>query len=73
MILLKFSGKWNNVMCENLNSYVDQALELQKLAQEKDLLFAVYAYTGYSMVRYARELVKAEKLVSAICKCTVYK
>lgn len=53
-----------NVMCEKpLTVTLDQALELQKLAQEKDLLFAVsYAYTGYSMVRYARELVKSGKI-----------
>ena len=36
-----------------------QALELEALAREKDLLFMVtYTYTGYSTVKYARELVR---------------
>jgi predicted dehydrogenase len=53
-----------NVMCEKpLTITLNQALELQQLANEKNLLFAVsYAYTGYSMIRYARELVKSGKI-----------
>lgn len=36
-----------------------QALELQKLADEKDLLFMVtYTYTGYVMVKHVRELIR---------------
>jgi predicted dehydrogenase len=40
-----------------------EARQLQKLAADKDLLFAVtYNYTGYPMVRQAREMVAAGEL-----------
>lgn len=50
-----------HVMCDKpLALTVKEGLALQELAKEKDLLFGVtYTYTGYAMVRQAREMVKA--------------
>lgn len=49
-----------HVCCEKpLCFTIEQAEELERLAKEKDLLFAVmYGYTGYAMVKLARELVQ---------------
>ena len=49
-----------NVLCEKpLCFTVEQAEELKKIADEKDLLFCVnYSYTGNDLVKEARELVK---------------
>lgn len=49
-----------NVVCEKpLCFEVEQALELEKLAKEKNLIFAVtYTYSGYTMVKVARDIVK---------------
>lgn len=49
-----------NVICEKpLCFEVSQAEELQKLAKEKDVLFAVnYSYSGNNLLKYARQLVK---------------
>ena len=49
-----------NVYCEKpLTFTVEQAEELQKLTRENDLLFGVnYSYSGYPMVKQARELVQ---------------
>ncbi|MFT9078348.1 Gfo/Idh/MocA family protein [Ethanoligenens sp.] len=48
-----------HVMCEKpLCFEVDQALELQALAKEKGLLFAVdYAYTGNAMIKLAKQFI----------------
>ncbi len=48
-----------NVVCEKpLCFEIEEALELEALAKEKDLLFAVtYTYTGYTMVKVAKELI----------------
>ncbi len=53
-----------HVMCEKpLCFELSQAEELVKLAAEKNLLFGVnYGYTGNSMVKFARQLVKDGKL-----------
>ena len=53
-----------NVVCEKpLCFTVEQAEELEKLAKEKDVLFAVtYAYSGYTMVKFAKQLVKDGKI-----------
>ncbi len=53
-----------NVVCEKpLCFEVAQAQELQALAKEKDLLFAVtYCYSGNAMVKLARQLVEEGKL-----------
>lgn len=50
-----------HVLCEKpLCFEVEEAEELKKLAQEKDLLFCVnYSYSGNNMVKEARELVKS--------------
>ena len=49
-----------HVACEKpLCFTIEQGLELEKLAEKNCLLFAVtYTYTGYSMVKLARELIE---------------
>lgn len=53
-----------NVVCDKpLVFKVEEAEELVKLAKEKNLLFGVtYTYSGYPMVKQARELVKSGKI-----------
>lgn len=50
-----------HVLCEKpLCFEVEEAQELKRLAEEKDLLFCVnYSYSGNNMVKEARELVKS--------------
>lgn len=59
-IAKKFLSRGIHVVCEKpLCFRAEQAEELQRLAEEKDLLFAVnYAYTGNAMVKQARQLIK---------------
>lgn len=49
-----------NVVCEKpLCFTIEEADELVKLAKEKNLVFAVtYTYTGYTMVKVAREMIQ---------------
>lgn len=49
-----------NVVCDKpLTTNYNEAIELQKLADAKGLLFAVtYTYTGYPAVKQAREMIK---------------
>lgn len=49
-----------HVVCDKpLTPEVEQAEELAKIAKEKGLLFCVtYTYTGYPMVKHAREMIK---------------
>lgn len=49
-----------NVVCEKPLSFtVEEAEELEKIAKEKDLIFAVnYAYSSYTMVRYAKQMIE---------------
>jgi predicted dehydrogenase len=53
-----------NVFCEKpLCFTVEQALDLEKLAKEKDVLFGVaYTYPGYAMVKFAKELIAAGEI-----------
>jgi len=53
-----------NVVCEKpLCFTVEQAEELKKISEEKGLIFAVtYAYTGYTMVKVAREMIADGKI-----------
>lgn len=55
-----FLEKGINVVCDKpLTTSYDEAVQLQKLAEEKDLLFAVtYSYTGYPTVKQAKEMIK---------------
>lgn len=55
-----FLEKGINVVCDKpLTTNYDEALQLQKLAKDKNLLFAVtYTYTGYPAVKQAREMIK---------------
>ncbi|RAO99800.1 oxidoreductase [Petrotoga sp. 9PW.55.5.1] len=56
----KFLESRINVMCEKpLTITLKEAEELKEIARKNHLLFAVaYSYTGYSMLRYAREIVR---------------
>ena len=49
-----------NVVCDKpLTVTVEEAEELAKIAKEKDLLFCVtYTYSGYPMVKHAREMIR---------------
>jgi predicted dehydrogenase len=53
-----------HVVCDKPLAYsLDEALKLQDLLSQKNLLFALtHAYTGYPMVKEAREIVKEGKL-----------
>jgi predicted dehydrogenase len=57
-IVMEFLDKGFNVVCEKpLCSTVEQALEIQKKAEQKGVLFAVaYAYSGHAMVKHAKQL-----------------
>ncbi|PNR92527.1 Gfo/Idh/MocA family protein [Petrotoga sp. 9PWA.NaAc.5.4] len=63
-IAKKFLESGINVMCEKpLTVTLDQANELSNIAKNNKLIFAVaYSYTGYSMVRFARDLVRSGKI-----------
>ena len=54
-----------SVVCDKpLTTSYEEAVELQKLADEKGLLFAVtYTYTGYPAVKQAREMIKNLSLI----------
>ena len=53
-----------HVVCEKpLCFTIEEATELQKLAEENHVLFAVtYTYTGYAMVKFAKELIEAGEI-----------
>lgn len=57
-----------HVVCEKpLCFEVKEAEELRKLAKQKGVLFAVtYSYTGYAMVKFARELIAAGEIGDVI-------
>jgi len=63
-IAKKFLSKGINVLCEKpLVFTVLEAEELENLAKEKGVLFCItYAYSGYPMVKQARQLIKDNKL-----------
>lgn len=49
-----------NVMCDKpLTMNVEQAEDLKKIAEEKDLMIGVtYGYTGYPVIRQARDMIR---------------
>lgn len=57
-----------HVACEKpLCSTTEQARELERLAKEKGLLFCVtYTYTGYDMIKLAKELIQSGKIGEVI-------
>jgi predicted dehydrogenase len=59
-----FLEKGINVVCDKpLTIKIAEAEELVRLSREKDLLFGVtYAYTGYPMVKQARQIIKKGKI-----------
>ncbi|MGI6546341.1 MAG: Gfo/Idh/MocA family protein [Fastidiosipilaceae bacterium] len=58
-----------HVICDKpLALNADQGRELMELAKQQDLLFAVtYTYTGYAMVRQAREMIDAGEIGEIVC------
>ncbi|HBP38873.1 MAG TPA: oxidoreductase [Clostridiales bacterium] len=67
-IAREFLNQGFPVVCEKpLCSEVGQAEELARIVREKDLLFGVtYAYSGYPMVKYARQLITEGKIGEVI-------
>lgn len=63
-IAKKFLNQGIHVVCDKpLTISLEEAEELESLTRKKDLLFAVtYVYSGYPMVKQARELVRSGKL-----------
>jgi len=57
-----------NVVCEKpLCFEIAEAEELKALAEKKDLIFAVaYAYTGYTMVKVAKEMIAEGRIGSVV-------
>lgn len=57
-----------NVVCEKpLCSEISQAEELKKIALERELLFAItYTYSGYGMVKQAKQLIEEGKIGKVI-------
>jgi predicted dehydrogenase len=55
-----FLEKGFNVVCEKPLCFTkEEASELEQLAKDHNVLFAVtYAYSGYAMVKYAKQLIK---------------
>ena len=58
-----------HIMCDKpLALDTAQGRELAQLAKEKDLLFGVtYTYTGYAMIRQAREMIDAGEIGRITC------
>ena len=58
-----------HIMCDKpLALNAEQGRELAKLAKEKDLMFGVtYTYTGYAMIRQAREMIDAGEIGRITC------
>lgn len=50
-----------HVICDKpLALHTDEAEELARIAEERDLLFGItYSYTGYALIRQAREMIRA--------------
>ncbi len=63
-IAKKFLESGINVVCDKpLTVTLEEAKELESITRDKDLLFAVtYTYSGYPMVKQARELVQSGEL-----------
>lgn len=59
-----FLMKGINVVCEKpLCFQVEEALELERLAKEKNLVFGVtYTYTGYTMSKVMKEMIATGKI-----------
>lgn len=59
-----FLEKGISIVCEKpLTTELDQALELKKIAEANDCLFAVaYTYTGHVMAKEARDIVQSGKI-----------
>lgn len=53
-----------NVVCEKPLCFTqEEAVELEKIAKERNLVFAItYTYTGYTMVKVAKEMIEKGKI-----------
>ncbi|MDR1801472.1 MAG: Gfo/Idh/MocA family oxidoreductase [Lachnospiraceae bacterium] len=68
-----FLEKGIHVMCDKpLTLTIDEALELEELANSKNLCFGItYSYAGYAMIRQMRSMVEAGELgdiVNIVCE-----
>ena len=56
-----FMKRGIHVVCDKpLTLTLEQAVELEKIAEENDILFGVtYGYTGYPVIRQAREMIRS--------------
>jgi len=63
-----------HVMCDKpLTLTEEEALELEHIAQEKNLCFGVtYSYAGYAMVRQAREMIERGEIGDLVHVTTEY-
>lgn len=54
-----FMERGIHILCDKpLTLTVEQALELEQIARDRDILFGVtYGYTGYPVIRHAREMI----------------
>ena len=52
---------------------LEEALELQKIAKERDILFGLtYTYTGYALIRQAREMIRNGEIGEILHVVTEY-
>ena len=69
-----FLEKGIHVICDKpVTSTLEQAKDLKRIAQEKNLCFGVtYSYFGYAMVHQAREMIEAGKIGKIVYVATEY-
>ena len=69
-----FLEKGIHVICDKpVTSTLEQAKDLKRIAQEKNLCFGVtYSYFGYAMVHQAREMIEAGKIGKIVYVTTEY-
>lgn len=73
-IAKKFLEKGIHVICDKpVTSTVEQAKDLKRIAEDKDLCFGVtYSYFGYAMVHQAREIIDSGKIGEIVYVTTEY-
>ena len=64
-----------NVVCEKPLCFTqEEAVELEKIAKERNLVFAItYTYTGYTMVKVAKEMIEKGKIGKIVSINVEYK
>lgn len=60
-----------HVICDKpLALHTDEAEEFARIAEERDLLFGItYSYTGYALIRQAREMIRAGAIGDILHVC----